>query len=250
MPEDHLPPLAIRAWLRYDVVSRLLARLAPTSVLEIGCGQGAFGSRLAGRVNYLGVEPDEDSYQVAASRIVPRGGAVLNATYDAVPQGSTFDVVCAFEVLEHIDDDKGTLADWVPLIRPGGHLLLSVPAFQDRFGPMDQHAGHFRRYSPAQLHERLRSAGLVDDEITVYAWPLGYALEAVHNRIGARRLAAAKANGISIAELTAGSGRYLQPTKRTTGVAVQAATWPFRYLQRLRPQAGTGLVALARRPIG
>jgi SAM-dependent methyltransferase len=244
-----VPPLAIRAWLRYDVVSRVIDRLQPDSVLEIGCGQGAFGARLAGRVDYLGVEPDPSSYEVAAGRIGPRGGTVINGVHEAVPAGSTFDVVCAFEVLEHIEDDRGALEAWVPFIRPGGHLIMSVPAFQERFGAMDTHAGHFLRYSPDQLGSRLAEAGLTVDEITVYGWPLGYALEAVRNRIDARKLATAQANGTSIEELTAASGRTFQPSKRSSGLAVQAATLPFRYLQRAQPHRGTGLVAVARRPV-
>jgi SAM-dependent methyltransferase len=244
----HAPPLAIRAWLRYDVVSRAIDRLQPRRVLEIGCGQGAFGSRIAGRVDYLGVEPDQISYEVAASRIEPRGGTVINGSHEAVPAGVTFDAVCAFEVLEHIEDDKGALAAWVPFLRPGGHLILSVPAFQDRFGSMDIHAGHFRRYSPDELRGRLTEAGLVVEDITVYAWPLGYALEAVRNRIDAKKLAKAKANGTSIQELTAASGRTFQPARRSAGIAVQAVTLPFRYLQRTRARRGTGLVAVARRP--
>lgn len=244
------PPLAIRAWLRYDVVSRVIDRLQPTTVLEIGCGQGSFGARLAGRLDYLGVEPDPASYAVAAQRIASNGGSVLNGSYEAVAAGLSFDAVCAFEVLEHIDDDRAALAAWVPLVRPGGHLILSVPAFQDRFGPMDVHAGHFRRYSPSELRERLSEAGLLVEQITVYAWPLGYALEAVRNRIDTKKLAAAKANGTSIEALTAASGRTFQPSKRWAGAAVEALTLPFRYLQRLRPGGGTGLVAVAARPAG
>jgi SAM-dependent methyltransferase len=243
-----LPPLAIRAWLRYDVVSRALDRIRPARVLEIGCGQGTFGARIAGRVDYLAVEPDVASYRVAAGRIEPRGGVVINGSHEAVPAGSLFDAVCAFEVLEHIDDDQAALAAWVPFICPGGQLILSVPAFQDRFGPMDTHAGHFRRYSPQQLRERLTDAGLTVDDIVVYAWPLGYALELVRNRIDAKKLATTKANSIPIEDLTAASGRTFQPAKRTTGIAIQAATLPFRYLQRLQPHRGTGLVAVATRP--
>jgi len=244
----HLPPIAIRAWLRYDVVARAIERLQPRSVLEIGCGQGAFGARLAGNLDYLGVEPDASSYEVAAARIEPRGGKVINGSHEAVPAHSTFDAVCAFEVLEHIDDDQAALAAWVPFVRPGGHLIMSVPAFQDRFGPMDIHAGHFRRYSPDELSNRLTEAGLVIDQLTVYAWPLGYALEAVRNRIDAKKLARAKASGTPIEELTAASGRTFQPSRPMAGVAVQAATLPFRYLQRIRQSSGTGLVAVARRP--
>ena len=241
-----LPPLAIRAWLRYDVVKRLIDRLNPGTALEIGCGQGAFGARLADDVKYLGVEPDESSYHLACDRIEPRGGQVLHGIHEVVPKNSTYDIVCAFEVLEHIHDDKKALEEWVPFVRPGGHLVLSVPAFQERFGAMDTHAGHFRRYSPAELEARLVEAGLTDVEITVYGWPLGYALEAVRNRIDAKKLAGA--GDASIDELTAASGRTFQPTGRAMGAFVNVATVPFRYLQRTRPKAGHGLVAKARRP--
>jgi 2-polyprenyl-3-methyl-5-hydroxy-6-metoxy-1,4-benzoquinol methylase len=244
-----VPPLAIRAWLRFDVVSRVLDRLRPATVLEIGCGQGAFGGRIADRVDYLGVEPDKASFDVAVSRIEPRGGTVLNGFHTIVPQGSTYDAVCAFEVLEHIEDDRAALADWVPLIKPGGHFIMSVPAFQDRFGAMDTHAGHFRRYSPEELRGKLADAGLTVEQITVYAWPLGYALEAVRNRIDRKKLANARANGTPIEELTAASGRTFQPSKRAMGLAVQAATLPFRLVQRIQPKRGTGLVAVARRPL-
>jgi 16S rRNA A1518/A1519 N6-dimethyltransferase RsmA/KsgA/DIM1 with predicted DNA glycosylase/AP lyase activity len=70
-----LPPLTMMAWLRYDLVERLLDGLGPiTSILEIGCGQGAVGVRLAHRAPYLGVEPDEASYAVAAGRAAQLAG--------------------------------------------------------------------------------------------------------------------------------------------------------------------------------
>lgn len=245
-PTAPLPPLALRAWLRYDVVKRILDRLAPRTALEIGCGQGAFGARLAGRASYLGVEPDDHSFSVAQSRITPRGGTVLHGTHAVVPVGSSYDIVCAFEVLEHIEDDASALAEWVELVRPGGHLVLSVPAFQRRFGPMDTHAGHFRRYEPDGLEKLLVDAGLTDIDVTVYGWPFGYALEAVRNRIDSRKLR--RSGAMSMEELTQASGRTFQPNRRASGVFIAAATAPWRLLQRLRPHAGTGLVAVARRP--
>jgi SAM-dependent methyltransferase len=241
-----VPPLAPRAWLRYDLVRRRLEELRPGSVLEIGCGQGAVGARLARRGRYLGVEPDGTSCALARARISPAGGTVLNGDHTRVPAGSTYDLVCAFEVLEHLEDDKGALADWVRHVRPGGHLMLSVPAFRRRFGPMDARVGHYRRYDPDDLATRLTEAGLVDPRVDVYGWPLGYALEAVRNRLDRRHLAAG--GEPSPEDRTSASGRHIQPSRAVTGRAIELATLPFRYLQRLAPTRGTGLVAVAVRP--
>jgi SAM-dependent methyltransferase len=240
---DAVAPLAPNAWLRYDVVERMLPA-AVTDVLEVGCGRGAFGARLALRYNYVGVEPDHESWTVAKSRVGAVGrGEVRNISSDALG-GQQFDLVCAFEVLEHIEDDAGTLKEWSALLRPGGWLLLSVPAHQSRFGPWDELVGHFRRYDPAAITRLLTSAGFTDVSTQLYGFPLGYVLEPVRNVIGRRRLAAAA--GESYAERTSGSGRQLQPSGGQLGTAIRWATMPFRFLQRAVPTAGTGLVVRAR----
>lgn len=237
------PPLTPMANLRWHVVKRALAEIRPATILEIGCGQGSAGARLAAMApTYLGVEPDERSSSVARSRVEPLGGTVITGDHTAVPAGTTYDLVCAFEVLEHIEDDKAALHDWAEFVRPGGHLLLSVPAWQDRFGPMDELVGHFRRYSPAELRDRLSNAALEPTHVQLYGWPLGYALEAVRNRIAKRRGTASE--DASVEARTAGSGRLLQP-KALVGGAVRVATVPFQQAQRLVPKRGTGIVAVA-----
>jgi SAM-dependent methyltransferase len=242
------PPLMPRAWLRYDVVRRMLDELAPQTVLELGCGQGSMGARLARRARYVGVEPDRTSCAVAETRVGAVGGTVVRGDHTAVLPGSTYDLVCAFEVLEHIEDDQAMLADWVRFVRPGGHLMLSVPAFAWRFGPMDERVGHYRRYGPEELAARLVEAGLERPRVTVYGWPLGYLLEAVRNRADRRRVAAA--DQPSQQERTAASGRIYQAPRPIVGRAVQVATLPFRYLQRVQPRRGVGLVVVATRPGG
>ena len=251
-PTADLPPLAPRAWLRYDVVEPLVRRLAPRTVLEMGCGQGGFGTRLAraaGPGGYLGVEPDAQAAAVAQSRITPPQGTVLLGDQRAVPAGSHYDLVCAFEVLEHLEHDAEMLGVWASFVRPGGHLLLSVPAWQNRFGPMDTKAGHYRRYSPEELGTLLRGAGLDPVQITLYGWPLGYLLEAVRNPLDARRLAR-EPQELDPMQRTSSTGRTFQPTKPLVGKAIQLGTAPFRRIQRAMPTRGTGLVALARRPPG
>lgn len=241
-----MPPLPPHAWLRYDRVSRLVEQFAPRSVLEFGSGQGAVGARLAARAQYLGVEPDPQAAAVASRRVAPHGGVILLGDETAVPPGSQYDLACAFEVLEHLEDDAGALASWARFVRPGGHLLLSVPAWPQRFGPMDQHAGHYRRYTPDGLAQLLVATGLDAPSVQVYDWPLGYALEAVRNQIDRRKLA--RLDEVSMQERTASTGRTFQPPNQAVGVAIRVATTPFRYLQRLAPTRGTGLIAHARRP--
>lgn len=239
-------PLPPRAHLRYSVVRRLIDELAPRTILEIGSGQGGFASRLAARASYLGVEPDERSAAVAVQRVARWGGTVLRGDASVVPEGSRYDLVCAFEVLEHIEDDVTALAAWAEHVRPGGHLMLSVPAWPDRFGSMDEVAGHYRRYAPDAVAALLTGLGLQEPVVRLYGWPLGYALEAVRNRIDRRKLT--RAATASMAERTASSGRTFQPSNALLGMSIEAATTPFALLQRLVPGKGIGLVAVAHRP--
>jgi SAM-dependent methyltransferase len=236
-------PLAPNAWLRYDLVERMLPA-GVTDVLEIGCGQGSLGARLAQRYRYLGVEPDRASWEVAQRRIRAAGhGEVRNITIDELAT-ERFDLVCAFEVLEHIEDDPAALKQWAARLRARGWVLLSVPALQHRYGPADELVGHFRRYDPPALAALLDGCGFGEIEIRQYGFPLGYLLETARNAIARRRLVAAA--GTAAAERTAGSGRFLQPSGRARGVATQWGTAPFRLLQRAFPHTGPGLVARAR----
>lgn len=243
-----LPPLTPMAWLRYDLITRLLDDIGPiSSILEIGCGQGAVGVRLAQRAPYLGVEPDASSYAVAAERAAQLGGRarVLHGDSSLVDRDEQFDLVCAFEVLEHIGDDIAALKEWSAYVRPGGHVMLSVPAWQARFSAMDKMVGHFRRYDPDVMLAALTEAGFTSPRIELYGFPLGYLLEASRNKIAERKVDAAPA---SIAERTSGSGRLFQP-KGAIGALNKAGTAPFRLLQRGFGSRGTGLVAVGRRPV-
>jgi SAM-dependent methyltransferase len=247
-----LPPLSPNGWLRWEVVSRLLppGRL---DVLEMGCGQGGFGARLAQRYRYVGVEPDAVSSAVARARVETAGGGgeVRQGDLAVVGDDELFDLVVAFEVIEHIEDDAGALAGWAAHLRPGGWLLVSTPAWQKRFGPADEMVGHFRRYDPPVLRSRLEGAGLTDVELVHFGAPLGYLLEAGRNAVGKRRLAspAAPAASASMAERSEASGRTLQPSTSWTATAARLGTLPFRKLQNAFPGTGPGLVARARKPV-
>lgn len=243
MTRDPTPPLSLHAWLRLDAIERLLPCGART-MLEIGAGQGSAGALLSRRFAYVGLEPDETSFRTAARRI-GTNGTLLAHSSETYESAEPFDVVCAFEVLEHLEDDQGALALWTRHVRPGGWLLLSVPAGRSRFGPTDVKAGHYRRYDREDLQALLVASEFVEIEIITYGFPLGYALEAARN-LYARRTA--KKMEMGMGERTAASGRWLQPPE-WAGVVLQLLSAPFRYAQRPfgTTALGTGLVARARR---
>jgi SAM-dependent methyltransferase len=235
-----VPPLSLHAWLRYDAIVRLLPTDART-LLEIGAGQGSAGALLSRRFAYIGLEPDETAFETAKRRIGAQG-SVLNEPAETYETAEPFDVVCAFEVLEHIRDDRAALATWTPHVRPGGWLLVSVPAGRHRFGPTDVKAGHYRRYDRDDLAAVLSAADLVEIEVITYGFPLAYALEAARN-VYARRTTGDE----TLQDRTAASGRWLQPPE-WAGPLLQGLSAPFRWAQRPfgRTGLGTGLVARAR----
>ena len=239
------PPLTIKGWLRYDVITRLLGQLDDVeSVLEVGAGEGALGVRLARRYSYVGVEPDSRSFETARRRFDEAGaGTILHGGVEALPPASSFDLVCAFEVLEHCEDDVAAVREWVAHVRPRGWLMLSVPAFARRFGPSDRKAGHHRRYERAQIVAVFERTGLEPWSIELYGFPLGNVLELAWDAAARIR----PANG-SATERTAASGRYLQPRARL-GWMPRIVAAPGRVAQRsfVGRGRGTGFVALARR---
>jgi SAM-dependent methyltransferase len=242
-----LPPLSFNAWLRYDVVQQLVPE-GVRDVLEIGCGRGGFAARLAERYRYVGLEPDRRSYESARQHLISRGrGEVRNGDLSCVGADERFDLVCAFEVIEHIQDDRRTLAEWTAHLRPGGWLLLSAPAWQRRFAAADVAAGHFRRYDPPVLRDLLHGAGLREVQTVLYGGPPGFLLETGRNLM-ARWLVRPK-TGASMAERTGASGRWLQPGN-ATGTVIRLASVPLRHLQRRFPDTGPGVIARGRLVLG
>jgi SAM-dependent methyltransferase len=179
---------------------------------------------------------------VAHQRLAGVAGAeVRNVGSETLAADEVFDLVCAFEVLEHIADDTAALGEWLTHVRPGGHVLISVPAHAERFGLADEVAGHYRRYDPATLHSLFADAGLGDIRVVLYGMPLGYLLERVRGPLLAR--SANNTADDSLEERTTGSGRLLQPSSAAMGGVIAVGTAPFRILQRAFPRHGIAIVA-------
>lgn len=242
-----MPVLSTNAWLRFDAIRGSVRRARPRTVLEIGAGEGGLGAWLARHYSYTGIEPDAGSRLTADARLAAVGrGRVV----ETLPAGDTehFDLVCAFEVLEHIVDDAGALRTWHDYVAPGGWLLLSVPAHADQFGPHDELAGHIRRYERDELTGRLQAAGFEVVQLRSCGAGLGTLLQFVRDTLARRSAKAAVRDG-SLEERTSASGRYIQPHARLAAFACAAAALPGRLAQLPFAQSnvGTGFVVLARR---
>ncbi len=80
----------------------------------------------------------------------------------------SFDLVCAMDIVEHVEDDFGALRELSRVLAPGGTLLLSVPLHQSHWTAFDEFVGHCRRYEPAQLTALLAQFGLHVERSAVF----------------------------------------------------------------------------------
>ncbi len=138
-----------------------------TTVVDFGAGNGTFAipvSGLAGSVICVETDP------VLSSGLMKEGLQVIG-DINLIPDIS-IDFLYSLNVLEHIEDDESMTKLWFKKIKPGGELLVYVPAFQFLFSSMDLKVGHFRRYTATSLSDRLLNAGFVISEAR-YADSLG-----------------------------------------------------------------------------
>jgi len=142
---------------RQAVIQAILRRYVPVGsrLLDVGCGTGGLTGELARYYSVEALDPSAQAVAVARSRgLVAR---VLE-TGSALPDG--FDLVCAFDVLEHVDDDVELARQLAGAARLGGMVLVTVPAFGWFWGTMDELAGHRRRYRLPGLLKVMKDAGV------------------------------------------------------------------------------------------
>ncbi len=160
-------------WFRHRnaCVVSTVDRLPPDGcIADVGGGNGyvARGLIEAGHEVVL-VEPGEQGAHNAWQRGVRP--VVCARLEQAGFARDSLGGIGVFDVIEHIDDDVGFLEHLRSYMRPKGRLYVTVPAFQWLWSHEDDHAGHFRRYSPRSLRETLQTAGFEVEYLTaMFAW--------------------------------------------------------------------------------
>jgi len=135
------------------------------NVLEIGAGMGNLTRQLLpGRKRYVATDIDREHLERLSDRLSHRPRLEIAELNAAIPQSGTpfqgqMDTVICLNVLEHIEDDREALRTIRALLQDGGRAVILVPSGQSLYNALDEELGHFRRYSEAELRERMTAAG-------------------------------------------------------------------------------------------
>jgi SAM-dependent methyltransferase len=160
-------------WLagKYRVLQDVLRRAGPprggrARVLDLGCGPGNMLDILGEHGDVFGSDYSADALRFCVGRDYRR---LFRADFHCLPvRDASFDLVTCCDVLEHLSDDRRAMAELLRILKPGGLLLCTVPAFEFLWGDHDTLYGHQRRYRAPQLRERLRAAGFELQRVTYF----------------------------------------------------------------------------------
>ncbi len=220
---------------RRKLLAHLMTKFVPVGqrVLEVGAGTGAnlallerWGAVTALEPNRFAADHLEYNYGVEVVR-----DAVPLATHSSL---QAFDLVAALDVLEHIEDETAALEFMARKLRPGGWLVITVPAFQSLWSTHDEALHHKRRYRKEELARKLTDAGLAVEFRSYFnflLFPLALAI-----RLADRWWSGAARSG----------------TKRTPPLANGCLRFLFGLeaglLPWFKPPFGLSVVALGRKP--
>ena len=141
--------------------------------LEIGVGSGAF-YEVMGAFGFEGLCLDLNPRLIEEhqARQSPSRERIRFLARDFFAVEENFDLIVAFEVLEHFQDDGACLRKWFELLNPRGTLLFSVPAHMRQWTINDTRAGHARRYEKTELADKLKRAGFQVLIFWCYGFPI------------------------------------------------------------------------------
>ncbi len=147
---------------RKKIILSLLSRffgeeIGSRSILDIGCGTGVMLNSLQQYGKAIGLDMS-DKALLFSKEIT--SAPLLQAGFTSLPfKKESFDLICAFDVLEHLDHDSDCVREVYRLCRPGGFMLVTVPAFQCLWGVQDVVSHHKRRYSHKEIISLLKGNG-------------------------------------------------------------------------------------------
>jgi SAM-dependent methyltransferase len=164
---------APRYLMRRARILSLMKALPVGRILEVGPGAATLLIEFALRGFRCTALESSDDARALATQLATRSGALVELRHAPSPDwNEAFDYLFAFDVLEHIEHDLEALRQWREWLKPGGTLMLSVPARMSLWTAGDEWAGHFRRYEKQSLMELVQANGFEVDVFECYGFPL------------------------------------------------------------------------------
>ncbi len=149
------------AYAKYRVVLRWLPRTNGLRVLNAGCGSGemnALMSQQNASWHIDAIDVDEEGIKRAQQlkeRLSLDNVSITSSSIEDFKPSDLYDIIISNDVLEHIDDVDQAIKGLAAMLKPGGVLMVSVPALQWLYGYHDELLGHFRRYNRQLLSKQL-----------------------------------------------------------------------------------------------
>ncbi len=240
--EEYAQIEAVHWWFegRRAIFGTLLRdlQLAPGArILDLGCGTGAnlqFLSRF-GRVVGLDRGPAAARYSRERTHLPVVQGDVVGLPFAS----NSVDLVTAFDLVEHIDDDRRCVGEMARVCRPGGHLLVTVPAFPWMWGRQDVINHHKRRYRAREFCLLFEAAGLEVRRLTYlnsFLFPVVAAIRL------ARRIVPEREGELA-------SDFSMTKPGRINNALARLFAFEAPILRRVNLPVGVSLLCLARKPL-
>ena len=153
-----------RRTLYFGLLDAMLPRDGSVESVDVGCGYGAMLGELERYGPATGVELHPEAVEQCRSRGFER--VLEGSAYELPIADESAGLVTFFDCLEHLDDDEAALREARRVLRPGGMIAVSGPAFNLLYANNDRVAHHRRRYTRAELRRKLEAAGFEPSKAT------------------------------------------------------------------------------------
>jgi len=166
--------LAMKHWwfvarrkIIFSMIDKYLPDREQLEMLDAGCGTGSNLKELEKYGRAIGIDISEEAVKFCKLRGCKNVHKV-NQEGSLFFEDNAFDLITSLDTIEHIDDDCAALAEYYRIIKKGGILLVTVPAYDFLWGPHDEVNEHKRRYIAKELRNKVKKAGFTVKKMTYF----------------------------------------------------------------------------------